>query len=168
MRSRRWYAQKLKYTKIIYELIPEKHIARITLNRPEKMNAMSHQLRAEMFHALKHTELNPDINVIIIKGAGRCFSSGYDLSGMGADEPDLGNQYVDTDGLTHWARYVVQQWFQIWDLAKVDGRLHKMLITAYERVHETVQEYQTDWRTAAYVVALTRLERTYKERGIFP
>ena len=54
------------------------------------------------------------------------------------------------------------------DLAKVDGRLHKMLMTAYEKVNEAAQEYQTDWRTAAYVVALTRLERTYKERGIFP
>ena len=57
---------------------------------------------------------------------------------------------------------------EFWDLAKVDGRLHKMLITAYEKVQEAAQEYQTDWRTAAYVVALTRLERTYKERGIFP
>jgi enoyl-CoA hydratase len=119
IRSRRWYTEKLKYTKIIYEVDTEKHIAKITLNRPEKMNAMSHQLRAELFHALKHSELNPEINVIIIKGAGRCFSSGYDLSGMGADEPDLGSQFVDTDGLTHWARYVVQQWFQIWDLTKV-------------------------------------------------
>ena len=37
---------------------------------------------------------------------------------MGSDEPDLGNQYVDTSGAKHWARYVVQQWFQIWDLSK--------------------------------------------------
>jgi glutamate dehydrogenase (NAD(P)+) len=57
---------------------------------------------------------------------------------------------------------------EFWDLAKVDGRLHRILMTAYESVHETAQEYQTDWRTAAYVVALARLERTYKERGIFP
>ena len=119
IRSRQWYTKTLKYTQIIYEVNLETHVAKITLNRPEKMNAMSHQLRAELFHALKHSELNTGINVIIIKGAGRCFSAGYDLSGMGADEPDLGSQFVDTDPLTHWARYVVQQWFQIWDLSKV-------------------------------------------------
>lgn len=119
IRSGSWYAKKLKYTLILYEVNAETHVATITLNRPEKMNAMSHQLRAELFHALKHSERNPQINVIVIKGAGRCFSAGYDLSGMGADEPDLGSQFVDTDGLTHWARYVVQQWFQIWDLSKV-------------------------------------------------
>ena len=83
------------------------------------MNAMSHQLRAELFHALKFTERDNDINVIVIRGAGRCFSAGYDLSGMGADEPDLGSQYVDTCPFTHWARYVVQQWWQIWELSKV-------------------------------------------------
>ena len=120
IRSTSWYRKKLKYSNIIYEVNEETHVATITLNRPEKMNAMSHQLRAELFHALKHSELNKEINVIIIKGAGRCFTAGYDLSGaMGADEPDLGNQYVDTSAVTHWARYVVQQWFQIWDLSKI-------------------------------------------------
>ncbi len=120
IRSAGWYRKKLKYSNILYEVNEETHVATITLNRPEKMNAMSHQLRAELFHALKHSELNNEINVIVIKGAGRCFTSGYDLSGgLGPDEPDLGNQYVDTSAVTHWARYVVQQWFQIWDLSKI-------------------------------------------------
>jgi enoyl-CoA hydratase len=120
IRSASWYRKKLKYSQIIYEVNQETHVATITLNRPEKMNAMSHQLRAELFHALKHSDLDAAINVIVIKGAGRCFTAGYDLSGgMGAEEPDLGNQYVDTSGVTHWARYVVQQWFQIWDLSKI-------------------------------------------------
>ena len=119
IRSAAWYKKKLKYSQIVYQVDEEAHVATITLNRPDKMNAMSHQLRAELFHALKHSDLNNEINVIVIKGAGRCFTAGYDLSGMGHDEPDLGNQYVDTSGVTHWARYVVQQWFQIWDLSKI-------------------------------------------------
>jgi enoyl-CoA hydratase len=119
IRSANWYRKKLKYSQIIYAVNSDTHVATITLNRPDKMNAMSHQLRAELFHALKHSDLDSTINVIIIKGAGRCFTAGYDLSGMGGDEPDLGNQYVDTSGVTHWARYVVQQWFQIWDLSKI-------------------------------------------------
>jgi glutamate dehydrogenase (NAD(P)+) len=39
---------------------------------------------------------------------------------------------------------------------------------AYERVRDTAREKKTDWRTAAYVVALTAIETVYKERGIFP
>jgi glutamate dehydrogenase (NAD(P)+) len=57
---------------------------------------------------------------------------------------------------------------EYWDLDEVDGKLHKILMAAYKRVKEAAAEYDTDWRTAAYVVALKRLESTYKERGIFP
>ncbi len=46
-RSARWYREKLKYTMIIYDIDADTHVATITLNRPEKMNALSHQLRGE-------------------------------------------------------------------------------------------------------------------------
>lgn len=55
-----------------------------------------------------------------------------------------------------------------WELEEVDSRLHKKIIQAYEKVRSTAKEYETDWRTAAYIVALTRLATVYKERGIFP
>jgi hypothetical protein len=35
-------------------------------------------------------------------------------------------------------------------------------------VAEAVKTYQVDWRTAGYVVAMGRLEKVYKQRGIFP
>ncbi len=57
---------------------------------------------------------------------------------------------------------------EFWDLAEVDAKLHKQIVSAYKRVRDAVQRYNTDWRTAAYTVALTRLEKVYKERGIFP
>ncbi|MFH1452790.1 MAG: Glu/Leu/Phe/Val dehydrogenase [Armatimonadota bacterium] len=57
---------------------------------------------------------------------------------------------------------------EFWDLNEVDTRLHKIIVSAYERVKESAQKYKTDWRNAAYIVALTRLEVVYKERGIFP
>ena len=57
---------------------------------------------------------------------------------------------------------------EFWDLEQVDGKLHKMLMKAYDRVHDAAQEFNTDWRTAAYIVALARLEKVYRERGIFP
>jgi glutamate dehydrogenase (NAD(P)+) len=57
---------------------------------------------------------------------------------------------------------------EFWDLEEVDDKLHKLLVNAYTRVRDTAKKYKTDWRTAAYIVALTRLEKVYKERGIFP
>jgi glutamate dehydrogenase (NAD(P)+) len=57
---------------------------------------------------------------------------------------------------------------EFWDLEEVDAKLHKKMVSAYERVRDAVQAYDTDWRTAAYIIALSRLEKVYKERGIFP
>ncbi len=57
---------------------------------------------------------------------------------------------------------------EFWDLDEVDARLHRQIVGAYCSVRDIAKEYQTDWRTAAYIVALRRLEQTYKKRGIFP
>ena len=50
----------------------------------------------------------------------------------------------------------------------MDSKLYKKMVSAYEQVRDTAKAYNADWRTAAYIVALNRLARTYKERGIFP
>ncbi len=57
---------------------------------------------------------------------------------------------------------------EFWDLQEVDCKLYKKMVLAYQRVRDTAQKFQVDWRTAAYIVALARLEKVYKERGIFP
>ena len=57
---------------------------------------------------------------------------------------------------------------EFWDLEEVDRKLRKIIVGGYERVRTAAKKHKTDWRTAAYVVALTRLEKVYKERGIFP
>lgn len=57
---------------------------------------------------------------------------------------------------------------EFWELQEVDSKLHKKLMAAYEEVCNKADMLGTDWRTAAYVVSLTRLEKVYKERGIFP
>jgi len=57
---------------------------------------------------------------------------------------------------------------EFWDLEEVDGKLHSKIVAGYERVRDTAREHNIDWRTAAYIVALSRLETVYKERGIFP
>ena len=57
---------------------------------------------------------------------------------------------------------------EYWELDEVDAKLHKKIIAAYRRVSRTAAQYDTDWRTAAYIVALARLERVYQNRGIWP
>lgn len=57
---------------------------------------------------------------------------------------------------------------EFWDLKEVDTKLYKKIVNAYEHVRDTAKDYHTDWRTAAYIVALSRLETVYRERGIFP
>ena len=62
-------------------------ICYLTLNRPEKLNALSPLLMAELREALEVIEVDPDIRVVILTGAGRAFSAGFDLD-PGSEEPD--------------------------------------------------------------------------------
>jgi trans-feruloyl-CoA hydratase/vanillin synthase len=57
----------------------EDGIAWVTLNRPEKRNAMSPTLNKEMIEVLDVVELDPDLQVLVLTGAGDAFSAGMDL-----------------------------------------------------------------------------------------
>lgn len=57
---------------------------------------------------------------------------------------------------------------EYWELDEVIEKVRKKITEAYHNVSKTAIAYKTDLRTAAYIVALTRLESAYKERGIFP
>ena len=94
---------------------PAPHIARITLNRPEKRNAISTPLRVELLDALRAHDHDPEVRVTIVRGAGKCFSAGYDLGGGSMmDDPP----YHTAPGDGSWSRHVTEGWFSIWDLAK--------------------------------------------------
>jgi enoyl-CoA hydratase len=91
---------------------PAPHVRRLTLNRPAKRNALSNALRGEIFAALEAADRDPEVRVMILRGAGTCFSSGYDLSSLG-ELP-----YYTAGGQGQWARHVVEGCFRMWDLAK--------------------------------------------------
>jgi glutamate dehydrogenase (NAD(P)+) len=57
---------------------------------------------------------------------------------------------------------------EFWELEDVDSKLHRKIVNAYNRVRDTASSFNVDWRTAAYIVALIRLEKVFKERGLFP
>ena len=94
---------------------PRPAIRRITLNRPEKRNALSNELRAALFEALEAVDRDPELRVTILRGAGPCFSAGYDLSREGAKQP---LPFQTAAGAGQWARHVVEGCFRIWDMAK--------------------------------------------------
>src|SRR5436309_1409023 len=56
----------------------EGQVTRITLNRPEKRNALSYDLMSELVAALRAVENR----VVVVEGSGPCFSAGHDLSEM--------------------------------------------------------------------------------------
>jgi enoyl-CoA hydratase/carnithine racemase len=56
--------------------------ATITLNRPEKRNALSLELMEELITALERVGAEPDVRAIVIEGAGPAFSAGHDLGEM--------------------------------------------------------------------------------------
>lgn len=63
------------------------HVALMTLNRPDKLNAISLGLRKDMIAAASEVKEDDEIRVLVITGAGRGFCSGADLSGPRPD-PD--------------------------------------------------------------------------------
>ena len=56
--------------------------ARVTLNRPEKRNALSLELMEQVISALEELRAVPEVRAIVIEGAGPAFSAGHDLSEM--------------------------------------------------------------------------------------
>jgi enoyl-CoA hydratase len=93
---------------------PLPYVRRLTLNRPEKRNALDNALRGAVFEALRAADADAGVRVTILRGAGPCFSAGYDLAAdLAADRP-----YPTAAGDGTWPRHVVEGWFAIWDLAK--------------------------------------------------
>ena len=105
-------------------------VATITLNRPEKLNALSQALRDDLEAALKALDPGDAVRVIRIKGAGRAFSAGYDITPRprASDAPyrvvtdgsvpaaELGESPValDRDGL----RKSMERWMTMWNYRK--------------------------------------------------
>ncbi len=93
---------------------PGEGIGRITLNRPEKRNAISTAMRSEIFEVLERHDHDDDVRVTVVRGAGPCFSSGYDLG----DSLIENTPHYSAPGDGEWARQATDGWFRMWDLAK--------------------------------------------------
>jgi enoyl-CoA hydratase len=109
----------MTYENILYSI--DERVCTISLNRPEKMNALSWALRLELQDSLKRAERDPDVGCIVIKGEGRAFSAGYDLTPThpSPNRPVDGYVSDDVDRLTaQYARDLVNGLWNIWELTK--------------------------------------------------
>ena len=93
---------------------PAPFVSRITLNRPDKRNAINTPMRAELLSVLEANDDDDDVRVTVIRGGGDCFSAGYDLGGGLMDAPP----FHSAPGDGQWARQATDTWFRFWDLAK--------------------------------------------------
>jgi enoyl-CoA hydratase len=124
------------YEEILYTV--SDRVATITLNVPEKRNRLSYSMRREIICALRIAEEDDDVTLVLIRGNGPSFSSGYDLSpspkatGSGSGPRSGTHSYQDdgvrperwvnaaefNDWTDQWARSCVRDWYTIWDLLK--------------------------------------------------
>jgi enoyl-CoA hydratase/carnithine racemase len=99
------------------------HVALITLNRPDTLNALSLPLVAELHAALDVADQDPSVRSILLTGAGRAFSSGYDLD-VEEEPPSTASEV-----LRHWWRIDLRSADRLWHMmtlskpvvAAVDG-----------------------------------------------
>jgi enoyl-CoA hydratase/carnithine racemase len=71
----------MTYETIHYQV--EDHIATITLNRPDRLNAFNHQVQTDLIGALDRIDADDEVRAVIVTGAGRAFCAGADLAAGG-------------------------------------------------------------------------------------
>src|SRR6185437_14844750 len=101
----------MSYENLLYAV--EDRVATITLNRPERMNALSLKLIDEIMEAVRQADRDAEVRVIIITGAGgKAFSSGYDIK-ESAQQPKR--------GLVEWRarmQHDIAFTYSVWDCSK--------------------------------------------------
>ena len=106
---------------LLYQV--DEAVATITFNRPERMNALTHELEAELHRRLDEADADRAVRVIILTGAGRAFCAGYDQAQTGKS----GTRHSDPKEKSHaefiefWHRVDagrVGYWTHMWGLGK--------------------------------------------------
>jgi len=106
------------FKNIIYET--KDNIGWVTLNRPEKLNAINDEMLNDLDEMFVLAEQDLDVKVLVIKGAGKAFSSGQDLSGVNTDEtlPLSPLNKILSKEVLEAARRRCRRWEYIFNVAK--------------------------------------------------
>lgn len=119
----------MHFDNILYDVTDK--IATITLNRPDKRNALSPGLRRDILDALYAAERDDSVTLILLQGAGEAFCAGYDMNSYagGDAEPERPAGWNHSELFESWTgqfpRSALRDWFAIWDLMKpVIAKIH--------------------------------------------
>ncbi len=103
----------MSFQNVIYER--RDAIAYLTLNRPDKLNALNASLIADLQDALDVVAADPEVRVAIITGAGRAFSAGFDIN------PDPGSPGPHDGPPDKWRSHLqelIETFMKVWNLPK--------------------------------------------------
>ncbi len=92
-------------------------IARIVLNRPERRNALNHQLLDDLDAALQLAEDDPEVLVVVLSGSGASFCSGYDLGGSYYISPPAEGAWTVSNSL-RTLRDIERRYLRLWNCPK--------------------------------------------------
>jgi enoyl-CoA hydratase len=92
---------------VLYEV--DERVAVVTLNRPEKLNAITPELQDELLAALGDAAGDPNVHVAVVRGAGRAFCAGYDVTSGGMTAKGIPADRANLER-------IAQGWLSIWDL----------------------------------------------------
>jgi enoyl-CoA hydratase len=91
-----------EFSTLLYEV--EGRVCTITLNRPERLNAINDAMPGDIAGAVKKAERDPAVHVIVVQGAGKGFCGGYDLKDYAEREGELpGSQDMPWDPMIDYA-----------------------------------------------------------------
>ncbi|MEO0682965.1 MAG: crotonase/enoyl-CoA hydratase family protein [Pseudomonadota bacterium] len=114
-------------TRVLYEIDPALRAARLTLNRPERLNAIDDDLPGELQAAVERANADDAARVIILQGAGQAFCAGYDLAHYAENNPRKITQDMPWDPMKDYAFMWsnTQKFMSLWRSMKpVIARVH--------------------------------------------
>ncbi len=85
-----------EFETILFEV--QERVARITLNRPEQLNALSFAMRGELAAAFDRCAADPDVRAVLLAGPGRAFCAGIDLADGSFEEGPIESLEARTRG----------------------------------------------------------------------
>ncbi len=119
----------MEFEAVKYEV--KDNIARITMNRPEKMNALSHALWDDLLAAFDEAENDPEVRVVILCGSGKAFCSGWDLKGSYYITGPVGQDHWTTSNALSTLRSISERYLRIMNLPKpVIAQVHGYCLAA--------------------------------------